>query len=297
MMHGASRITPTDPRRAGSVESTFRAAAHALRTSPWRHGCCERLPRRGALLATGDVHDYPGHLEAIMMIADLDAGPDRHVTLHELIHGDRLVNRMDLSYRTLLRVADLVLAYPGQVHPLLANHEIAQCFRMRVSKGAGDQVQMFDEGLDFVFGDDSQTVADAVNAFIRAMPLALRCDNGLFLAHSVPAEPFDAADLERELSDADYASPRGIAWRFTWGRVHAPAHVEAVRAALGASLLVLGHVKADMGAASPAPGLLILNSDHEHGAVVPFDLAADAPSANDAVTAMIPLGAYRTVRG
>ena len=80
------------------------------------------------------------------------------------------------------------------------------------------------------------------------------------------------------------------------GPVHASLQ-ERVRAALGANLLVLGHVKADMGAASPAPGLLILNSDHEHGAVVPFDLAADAPSANDAVTAMIPLGAYRTVRG
>ncbi len=296
-MQGATRITPTDPRRAGSVERTFLDAAAALRGSPWRHGCCERLPRRGTLLATGDIHDYPGHLEAIVMLADLDAGADRHVTLHELIHGDRLVNRMDLSYRTLLRVADLVLAYPGQVHPLLANHEIAQCFRMRVSKGAGDQVQMFDEGLDFVFGDDAQVVADAINAFIRAMPLALRCDNGLFLAHSVPAEPFDAAELERELSDGDFASPRGIAWRFTWGRVHKSEHVDAVRAALGAGLLVLGHVKAEMGAASPAPGVLILNSDHEHGAVVPFDLEADAPAAGEAVAAMVPLGAYRTVLG
>lgn len=296
-MQGATRITPTDPRRAGAVERAFLDAAAALRESPWRSGCCERLPRRGTLLATGDIHDYPGHLEAIMMLADLDAGADRHVTLHELIHGDRLVNRMDLSYRTLLRVADLVLAYPGQVHPMLANHEIAQCFRMRVSKGAGDQVQMFDDGLDFVFGDDAQCVADAINVLIRAMPLALRCDNGLFLAHSVPAEDFDAADLERELSDADYASPRGIAWRLTWGRVHRPEHVDAVRAALGARLLVLGHVKAEMGAASPAPGVLVLNSDHEHGAVVPFDLAADAPSADDAVAAMVPLGAYRTVRG
>jgi len=296
-MQGATRITPTDSRRAGAVERAFTDAAAALRRSPWRHGCCERLPRRGTLLATGDIHDYPGHLEAIMMLADLDEGTDRHVTLHELIHGDRLVNRMDLSYRTLLRVADLVLAYPGQVHPLLANHEIAQCFRMRVSKGAGDQVQMFDEGLDFVFGDDAQCVADAINVFIRAMPLALRCDNGLFLAHSVPAESFDSAELDRELVDDDYASPRGIAWRFTWGRVHAPAHVDAVRAALGARLLVLGHVKAEMGAASPAPGVLILNSDHEQGAVVPFDLAEDAPAADAAVTAMVPLGAYRTVRG
>ena len=296
-MHGASRISPTDPRRAGAVERAFLDAAGALRRSPWRRGCCERLPRSGTLLATGDIHDYPGHLEAIMMLADLDAGPERHVTLHELIHGDRLVNRMDLSYRTLLRVADLVLAYPGQVHPLLANPAIAQCVRMRVSTGAGDQVQMFDDGLDFVFGDDAQVVADAINAFIRSMPLALRCDNGLFLAHSVPAEPFDASDLERDLGDEDYASPRGIAWRFTWGRVHAPAHVEAVRAALEAKLLVLGHVKAEMGAASPAPGVLILNSDHEQGAVVPFDLAADAPSADDAIAAMVPLGAYRTVRG
>jgi len=296
-MHGASRISPTDPRRAGAVERAFIQAARTLRESPWRQGCCERLPRKGTLLATGDIHDYPGHLEAIMMLADLDAGGDRHVTLHELIHGERLVNRMDLSYRMLLKVADLVTAYPGQVHALLANHEIAQCFRMRVSKGAGDQVQMFDDGLDFVFGDDAQVVADAISAFIRAMPLALRCDNGLFLSHSVPADVFDAAGLDRELDDADYAPPGGIAWRFTWGRVHTPTHVDAVRESLGAKLLVLGHVKAEMGAASPAPGVLILNSDHEHGAVVPFELAADAPPAEAAVSAMVPLGAYRTVRG
>lgn len=289
-------MQPTDPRRAAAVERTFMEAAGTLRASPWRVGCCERLPRRGSLLATGDLHDYPGHLEAILMLADLDAGPDRHVTLHELIHGESLVNRMDLSYRMLLRAADLVRAYPGQVHPLVANHEIAQCFRMRVSKGAGDQVELFDDGLDFVFGDDSDTVAAAINAFIRSMPLALRCDNGAFLSHSVPADAFDAAALDRELTDADYASQSGIAWRFTWGRVHAAAHMDAVRSALGARLLVLGHVKAEMGAASPSPGVLVLNSDHERGAVVPIDLAADAPDAEDAVTAMIPLGAYRTVR-
>lgn len=293
---GATRMQATDPRRAAGVESAFLEAAGLMRASPWRAGCCERLPRRGTLLATGDLHDYPGHLEAILMLADLDAGPDRHVTLHELIHGESLVNRMDLSYRMLLRAADLVRAYPGQVHPLLANHEIAQCFRMRVSKGAGDQVELFDDGLDFVFGDEADTVAAAINSFICAMPLALRCDNGTFLAHSVPADAFDATALDRELSDADYAARTGIAWRFTWGRVHAPAHIDAVRAALGAQLLVLGHVKADMGAASPAPGVLVLNSDHERGAVVPIDLASDAPAAEDAVAAMVPLGAYRTVR-
>ena len=93
--------------------------------------------------------------------ARLDRSPDNHVVLHELIHGDRLVNDMDMSHRMLARVAELVLAYPRQVHPILANHEIAQYRRHHISKGAGDNLELFDAGLDWVYGDEAEVAATA----------------------------------------------------------------------------------------------------------------------------------------
>jgi len=138
---------------ADAMIDSFERAAEVMMASPLRRGSTVHLPARGRILATGDIHDFPGHLEAIVRLAELDESPDHHVMLHELIHGETLIGGMDISYRNLAIVAELASRYPLQVHPLLANHELAQCHRMSVSKGGGDQVAMFDDGLDYVFND------------------------------------------------------------------------------------------------------------------------------------------------
>ena len=70
-----------------------------------------------------------------------------------MIHGERLLNGMDFSYRMLGRVAQLVIDWPDQVHPILANHELAQLTGRGVSKGAGNSVELFNDALEFVFGE------------------------------------------------------------------------------------------------------------------------------------------------
>src|SRR5687767_13490267 len=87
----------------------------------------------------------------------------------------------------LARVAELVMRYPGQVHPLLANHELAQMTGRGVSKGAGNSVVLFNDGLEYVFGDECEAVSTALKEFIAAMPLALLSESGVFCAHSLPA--------------------------------------------------------------------------------------------------------------
>ncbi len=281
---------------ADAMIDSFERAAEAMEASPLRRGSTVHLPARGRILATGDIHDFPGHLEAIVRLAALDESPDHHVMLHELIHGETLIGGMDISYRNLAIVAELASRYPLQVHPLLANHELAQCHRMSVSKGGGDQVAMFDDGLDYVFNDRAEEVATAIREFILAMPLVLRAENGLWCSHSVPGRmDFDESALERALVLEDYQSPSGTAWCMVWGRLQDPTHIQALLKRFDAKLFVVGHCHAEMGIESPVDGLVVINSDHARGVVVRIELSKPLPSADEIVKSAMPLVLYRAL--
>jgi hypothetical protein len=278
-------VVRVDARDAAAVTEVLRAAAESMRTAEGRRGATQWIPSRGTLLATGDLHDNLAHLQAVLELARLDASTDHHVILHELIHGESLTGGMDTSYRMLVRVAELVLAYPSQVHPLLANHELAQACKLRISKGSGEQVQLFLDGLDWVFGDEAQQVSDAVDHFIRAMPVAVRTESGLFCAHSTPApfevEAFDVGALDRGLDPDRYADHDGLAWQFTWGRGQTPESSRRVAERLGARLMVCGHAYVEQGAEAVSPELLLLNSDHARGVAVEIPLAGPLPTATE----------------
>jgi len=280
---------------AGTFIERLDAAAEVLRRDPHRRGATVHLPREGRLTITGDLHDNPINLERILRYANPAGGTDRHVILQEMIHGDRLVNGVDLSHRMLGRVAALVLDHPGQVHPLLANHELAQMRGDSVSKGAGDNVVLFDDGLDWVFGGDAEDVAEAIRRFIAAMPLALRTESGILCGHSLPAPAamkwFDPGVLDRDLVEADYAPPRGDAYAMVWGRGHSAPQVRDLAAAWGVELICVGHGFVETGAEAVCPGLLMINSDHDRAAVWRVELAAPPPGADVAAIEAMPLAA------
>jgi hypothetical protein len=277
---------------AGAVVDLFEEAAGVLRGAPRRSGAAVRLPATGRLLATGDLHDNPFHLAKIIAAARLEASADHHVVLHELIHGERLVNGMDFSYRMLARIAELVRDHPDQVHPLLANHELAQMTGKGVSKGAGNSVELFRDALDYVFGEAACEVEDASNAFIRAMPLALLTEEGVCCAHSLPASHamshFDPAVLDRELVDEDYVGPHGAAYLMTWGRNTDDADVDRLAEAWNVRLFCLGHEHVETGIEVRGERRVILNSDHERATVLPLDLG-DLPPAAEALMYGLPL--------
>jgi len=271
----------------------FDSAADTLRSSPHRVGSAVNLPARGRLLVTGDLHDNPDHFEKIVRLADLGTSCNHHVVLHEIIHSEILVNGVDLSHRMLARVARLVTDYPGQVHVLMANHELAQMTGQRVTKGAGDNVALFNDGLEFAFGDAWEVVAQAIGRFILGMPLAARSESGLLCAHSLPSPRklpvFDPSILDRELSESDYRPPDGSAYLMVWGRGWGHRDVDTLAAHWGTKLFCLGHEHVDNGIAIRGPKAIILNSDHEMGTVIPIDLAAP-PSAEEAMFMAVRLG-------
>lgn len=282
-----------DDRRASEVIELLRSAADSLRTHPGRKGAVDWIPVRGRLLATGDLHDNPMHFQKVVDLARLGADPDHHVVLQELIHGERTMNGLDLSYRMLIKVAKLVLDHPGQVHPLLANHELAQMAGHSVSKGGGCMTARFHEGLDYVFGDDSDEVFDALKTFIRSMPLAARTEHGIFCSHSLPGPAmmsrFDLDIVERELVAEDYEALVGSAWMMVWGRGHTAEQMEAIAERWGVSIFLLGHAFVENGIEMGGPRTILMNTDHERGAVLPIDLDGPVPTAESAMFSVLPL--------
>jgi len=262
---------------AGEFAKLLDAAARALRTSRVRSQCAVRLPARGKLLITGDVHDSVLHFEAAVRAARLDASPDHHIVLQEIIHGE-------------------VLAYPGQVHPILANHEIAQARGHEIEKGGIHCTSAFEAGLDEAFGDDAYEAAAAVTRFVAAMPLAVVCSNGAVISHSLPSagamRHFDLRVLERNLIDEDLDPPFGAAHLMTWGRTHERAQLEALAREWGARVFIIGHEPAPDGVLVREPNVVILNTGHAYGCVILLDLDKPAPTAHALEESALPIASF-----
>lgn len=291
-----------DLRDPDRVIATLGAGERALRTAACRRGSIDRIEHPGTLIATGDLHDNPLHLSTLIQAAGLlettneNAGAaPTHLVLHEIIHSDRLMNGMDFSYRALTRVAALKAAFPERVHVLLANHELSQVMGAGIIKDGIRVVEAFNEAVDTTFGDRAGDVHAAIHAFIRAMPLALRCvcpKKDLLVAHSLP-EPwmmsrFDATILSRDLTPEDYEPRRGSAHLMVWGRGYDAEQIEDLVERWGVGLIILGHEKVDEGARFVPPCVVVLNSDHERGVYLPMDLS-NPPRAEEALAMVRPL--------
>ncbi|MFG0313994.1 MAG: hypothetical protein ACF8LL_07400 [Phycisphaerales bacterium] len=279
-----------------AVCDALTAAAEANRDASCRRGSIDEVsgdPSR--LIATGDLHDNPIHLARVTEAADLEAG-GAHLTLHEIIHSDRLIAGVDLSYRALTRVAAMKLAHPELVHTLLANHELSQIAGAGIIKDGVKVVEVFNEGLEYVFDDEAPKVAKAIETFVRSMPLALRCRTSkgdILCAHSLPGPAlmgrFDPGVLERDLTDADYEPRQGSAHLMVWGRGYDAEQLEDLVERWGVNLFILGHEHAENGVMLVPPCAIVLNSDHERGVYLPVDLS-DPPNPTEAVMSVMPLG-------
>ena len=282
-------INMSDP---SAVSSLLLRAAESMKTAKGRRGSTQHIPDKGKVLVTGDLHDNPFHYSKIVKFARLDRGEDHHLVLQELIHGDKLIGGVDTSFRMLIRIATLVVAYPNQAHPILANHELSQLTRRGITKGSGNIVEMFIEGVEWVFGNESDEVLHAIDQFILAMPLAVKSASGLMCCHSLPnaalMHVFDTGILDRAMNDEDRDKVDGSATLMVWGRAHTEEQVQELAKLWGVTLFCLGHAHVSDGIEMLMPGVLLLNSDHEQGAVLPIDLS-DIPDAETALWSAIKL--------
>src|SRR5687767_12343785 len=263
---------------AERVIEAFQIASEENEINSLREFNLVSLPGEGELWMTGDIHDHRRNYDRITRNADLGNNPQRHLVLHELIHGDRFdASGAEGSWETLYKAAELKCDFPSQVHFLLANHDLAQIHGEGILKAGLSVCEAFSAGVKQAFNNAADKVEIAIKEFLLSLPLGISAPNGIFCCHSLPTdsqiEKFDFNIFHRPLSGPDYARRTGPVYQLIWGRHMSPATAAAFAEKVEAKIIITGHQPQDSGFLVNGPNHLILASDHNQGVFLPIDLS------------------------
>jgi len=259
-----------------TINDLLKKAAKVTEADNFRRGNIIHLPAAGKLIATGDIHGHRRNFERIVNFADLANNPDTHVILHEIIHGGPADTAGGcLSYKLLFDVARYKLQFPNRVHTIMGNHDTAFINDSEVMKDGKEMNRAMRSAIQREFSENTEDIMLAISDFLFAQPLAVKCENRIWLSHSLPAdrlaENFHPDVLDRKLTIEDIARP-GPVYAFTWGRKHSQKLLDKFAALFGVDLFVLGHQAQEKGYSRAGENLLIIASDHNHGCILPIDL-------------------------
>lgn len=265
---------------ADQVVETFGAAADENKLSSLRKEQVVHLPAEGEVWMTGDIHDHRTNFKKLITQADLANNPQRHLVLHELIHGDHFdPNGAEDSWQTLYRAAELKCEFPNQVHFLLANHDLAQIHGEGIMKNGLSVCEAFNAAVKRDFPTGGTMVTVAITEYLLSLPLAIRTENGFFFCHSLPRddqmEKFDFTIFDRELKPEDYRRKTGPVYQLIWGRNVTPVGVEVFAEKVNAKLIITGHQPQEMGYLVNGERHLIIASDHNQGVYLPLSLSEE----------------------
>ena len=270
----------------------LRQGAALNRDDVLRSGHMLHFPATGEVVVAGDLHNHWRNYEKIKLFAALDRFPDRHVILQELIHGGALgAEGEDTSIQMLLDAIDWAFEYPGRVHFLLANHDLAQIQGIPIMKDGYDLTDRFNRGFSVLYGGHAAEVSAAFREFVHSMPLAAITITGIFLSHSLPGDndmaSFDAGIVRRTLVDADYQR-NGSIYKMVWGRSQSQQTLTALSKLWWADVFVCGHQMQEDGFGRLGKNMLIIDSSHNHGVLLPLVLDRQY-TMNDLVNRLVPL--------
>jgi len=251
-------------------------ATQANTQDRYRHGSLIRLPSQGSLVVAGDIHGHRRNFERIVSFSDLASYADRHAVLQEIIHGGpQDTSGGCLSYKLLFDVARYKLNFPDRVHVIMGNHDTAFITGSEVMKDGKEMNRALSAAIEREFQHSCEDIKDAIKEFLLSQPLAVRCDNKIWISHSLPddkfMDTFDPEIMNRRLEVGDLCKP-GSAYLLTWGRHHSKSSLDKLARLLDVDTFVLGHQHTQQGWSRPADNLLIIASDHNHGCVLKTDL-------------------------
>lgn len=243
----------------------------------FRRGNLIHLPAYGSLIVTGDLHGHRRNFERIVTFADLANNPDRHIIIQEIIHGGpEDPHGGCMSYKLLFDVVRYKLSFPENVHIIMGNHDTAFINNSEVMKEGREMNRAMRSALEREFQQDGAEVELAIRQFLFSQPLAVRCDNRIWLSHSLPSDrfvdKFDPKILNKKLKINDVVRP-GSAYLLTWGRKHSQALLDKIAKLFDVDILILGHQPQKQGWSRVGENLIIIASNHNHGCLLPIDLA------------------------
>lgn len=252
-------------------------AAEANRADSFRRGNVIYLPGEGSLIVTGDIHGHRRNFERAVAFADLERNPDRHLILQEIIHGGpEDAQGGCLSYKLLFDVARYKLDFPHRVHTIMGNHDTAFISESEVMKDGKEMNRPMYRAMEREFRQAGGDMVQAIKQYLFSQPLAVRCDNRIWVSHSLPGDrfvnKFDPQVLDKHLETVDIAR-HGSAYLLTWGRRHSQELLDGLAKLFDIDIFILGHQPQQEGWSRAGRNLVIIASDHNHGRLVSLDLA------------------------
>ncbi len=255
--------------------TTLRRATEFVRATPGRAGHFVELRDCSEVLVAGDLHGHIANFQVILKAADLANQPTRHLVLQEVVHSAfRYPAGGDKSHQLLDLFAALKCQYPTRVHLLPGNHELAQMTGRLIGKGNESQNEVFVEGIKAAYGTSWGEIETAYYELLRALPLAYRTPNRVFLSHTLlPGKMLNTFHMlqlkQEEYAVADYA-PGGLVYGITWGRDTSQETVDEFLRIVDSDLAVTGHIPTDTGHEVPNTKQLIVDCSASPAAYVLF---------------------------
>lgn len=251
--------------------------ARANLEDKFRQGNVIHLPAKGSLIVTGDLHGHRRNFERSVSFADLASNPDRHVILQEIIHGGPEDSHGGcLSYQLLFDVVRYKLSFPEQVHVIMGNHDTAFISDGEVMKDGREMNRAMSMALKKEYKEAGNDIITAMKQFLFSQALAVKCDNRVWISHSLPADrlidKFDPQVLDIELTENDIIRP-GSAYLITWGRRMSQDLLDKMAELFDVDFFVLGHQPQEKGWCQAGKNLLIIASNHNHGYILSIDLS------------------------
>ncbi|MFH1266848.1 MAG: metallophosphoesterase [Planctomycetota bacterium] len=248
------------------IIATYAKATEAnLQTPARREGMVVLTPENAdEVMITGDLHGHRRNFNAILKTADLDNHPRRHLVLQEVCHGGPAYpsNGGCMSHTMLEDVAGLKARYPGRVHFILGNHELAELTDYPIQKNKQMLNLFFRLGLQQVYGPATDKVREAYFPFLRSCPLGVRVPGGVFVTHSVPesvdTRSFDHRIFTNPIDSSEYYARTAI-FDLVWGRDYRQENARAFAELVGAKVLINGHEPCAEGFSVPNDFQIILD--------------------------------------
>jgi len=260
-----------------AIIDLLKKAGQACNEDKYRRGNLIHLPAEGNLIMTGDIHGHCRNFERIVTFADLANNPDRHVVLQEIIHGGPQDPEGGcLSYKLLFDALRYKLDYPHRVHIITGNHDTTIINDSKVMKNGKEMNRAMNLALEREFQQASADIKLAMRQYLLSQPLAIRCDNRIWMSHSLPgnhyAGKFDVQVLHKRLEISDCIRP-GSAYLLTWGRNHSQHTLDTMAKLFNVDTFILGHQPQQQGWSRAGENLIIIASNHNHGCLLPINLA------------------------
>jgi len=260
-----------------AIVDLLNSGVEANNADRFRRGNLIHLPSSVQLIVTGDIHGHRRNFERIVAFADLAKNSNRHVLLQEIIHGGpRDAAGGCLSHKLLFDVIRYKLSFPDRVHIIMGNHDIAFINNSRVMKDGEEMNRLMRLALEQEFQQAGDDIKLAIRQFLFSQPLAVRTENRIWMSHSLPADrvvdKFDRQILDKQLKINDCVKP-GSAYLLTWGRNFSQQTLDKMAELFDIDIFILGHQPQQQGWSRAGKNLIILASDHNHGCLLPIDLA------------------------